>query len=248
MRYRMMGTLTVSIGLMLAVLGGCAGTDDGDGGGSSNDGETYTPSDDSILNSGGGGSGDGSGGSTDDGGDDGDSTDDGGGQSEIETTGETCSTSDDCDNWACYCEDGGIVNTRHCYNGRCLAPKMICGDACTQFDHGDWTGRASNTTEEAEMSDDSSDDGSSSDGGSSSEKACPSLPAPTSSCDECLQESCCAELKACDDNPSCTDYADCLEFGGSESTCERRYPNGSRDYQRTITCGENHCQSACESG
>lgn len=46
-----------------------------------------------------------------------------------------CSTHDSCPNTICTCGDGTPVNSRSCYNNRCLTREEGCPGACTALGH-----------------------------------------------------------------------------------------------------------------
>jgi hypothetical protein len=60
-------------------------------------------------------------------------------------TNVACTTTDDCGNWFCDCEDANgrvsPVNARTCNNGWCMDAATACPSACKAFNK-TWTGTA----------------------------------------------------------------------------------------------------------
>ncbi len=160
-----------------------------------------------------------------------DSTDNGGGRPD-NATNVTCSSAQaDCAYWFCRCEDGAVVNSANCVNGFCLDAQASCPDACSYFDHGDWTGAAG--------------------GGPTQEPPGPNCGSQGGSleCQQCSETECCSQSASCTDNPECLNLWDCVVDcrgdGGCVSNCEDQHFSGVDDFYSYTSCLDSNCLDEC---
>lgn len=147
-------------------------------------------------------------------------------------TSFTCGAADDCAYWYCECADGFVVNSAQCVNGYCMDAASACPEACSYFQHGEWTGAAG--------------------GGPGSQPptdSCGGLGSSDPVCDACGKESCCSESAACGDSPACLDYWDCAVACGGDAGCragcDAVYPDGISTYEALESCLVGACRAEC---
>lgn len=69
-------------------------------------------------------------------------------------------------------------------------------------------------------------------------------------CDNCLEKSCCTEVAACQSNATCGSLVQCANQCNGDRTCVQecvqQYPNGVPPLQTINTCLQSKCAAECQ--
>jgi hypothetical protein len=72
---------------------------------------------------------------------------------------------------------------------------------------------------------------------------------PTTTCDQCLNQSCCPLIEACAHNADCAALVTCVSKCGSDQTCAQdcldQYANGQPGLKDIVSCARQSCPGKC---